>query len=204
MEDVKELKEVLERVEGRLIAAGKMYGAMSFGAWLSVMLLYYVIIGVFDLPWQFNIVYWPVAFMLAMGFTGRIWRRLQKLGMVTGKEVESSTTGGILIAVSWITGIALGWGVIPRLNPGVNPEASLAVGFLSFITFSIFGMWLVFAKYSGVEREIIPSFLIPALGIALAAKMESGAMVWAGFLVALGFSLSVMLYIYSAFKAIER
>jgi len=89
MEDVKELKEVLERVEGRLIAAGKMYGAMSFGAWLSVMLLYYVIIGVFDLPWQFNIVYWPVAFMLAMGFTGRIWRRLQKLGMVTGKEVES-------------------------------------------------------------------------------------------------------------------
>ncbi|AFL95206.1 hypothetical protein CL1_1003 [Thermococcus cleftensis] len=204
MEEVRELKSVLERVEGKLIAAGKLYGAMSFAVWLAVMLLYYVIIGVFDLPWQFNIVYWPVAFILAMGFTGRIWRRLQKLGMATGKEVESSTTGGILIAVSWITGIALGWGVIPRLDPGVNAEASLAVGFLSFITLSVFGMWLVFAKYSGVEREIIPSFLIPALGIALAAKMESGAMVWAGFLVALGFSLSVLLYIYSAFKAIER
>ncbi|NJE02061.1 hypothetical protein [Thermococcus sp. JdF3] len=204
MEDVRELKTILERVEGKLIAAGKMYGAMNFGAWLSVMLLYYVIIGVFDLPWQFNIVYWPVAFMLAMGFTGRVWKRLQRLGMVTGNEVESSTTGGILIAFSWITGIILGWGLVPRMNLGVNPDSSLAVGFLSFIAFSVFGMWLIFAKYSGVEWEIIPSFLIPALGIAFAAKMESGAMVWAGFLVALGFSLSVMLYIYSAFRAIER
>jgi len=93
---------------------------------------------------------------------------------------------------------------VPRMNPGVNPEASLAVGFLSFITLSIFSMWLVFAKYSGVEREIIPSFLIPALGIALAAKMESGAMAWAGFTVGLGFALTVLLYIHSAFGAIER
>ncbi|NJE27114.1 hypothetical protein E3E22_10935, partial [Thermococcus sp. MV5] len=80
MEEVKELKEVLERVEGKLIAAGKMYGAMNFGIWLSVMLFYYAIIGVVDLPWQFNLVYWPVAFIVAMGFTGRIWKRLQKLG----------------------------------------------------------------------------------------------------------------------------
>ena len=204
MEEVRELKDVLERVEGRLIAAGKMYGAMNFGAWLSVMLFYYTIIGVFKPSWQFNLVYWPVAFIAAMGFTGKVWRRLQRLGRVTGREAEVSTTGGILIILAWITGIVLGWGVIPGMHLGVNAEASMAVGFLSFIAFSVFAMWLVFAKYGGIEREIVPAFLIPAMGVPVARGMESGAMAWAGFLVGLGFSLAVLLYIYSAFKAIER
>lgn len=204
MEEVRELKDVLERVEGRLIAAGKMYGAMNFGAWLSVMLFYYTIIGVFKPSWQFNLVYWPVAFIAAMGFTGKVWRRLQRLGRVTGRKAEVSTTGGILITLAWITGIVLGWGVIPGMHLGVNAEASMAVGFLSFIAFSVFAMWLVFAKYGGIEREIVPAFLIPAMGVPVARGMESGAMAWAGFLVGLGFSLAVLLYIYSAFKAIER
>lgn len=204
MQEVRELKNVLERVEGKLIAAGKLYGAMNFGVWLSVMLFYYSIIGVADIPWQFNLIYWPVAFIVAMGFTGRVWKRLQRLGRVTGRKVEISGKGGILIALSWITGIILGWGVIPHMSPGVNAEASMAVGFLSFIAFSVFAMWLVFARYGRIEREIIPAFLIPATGIPIAKGMETGAMAWAGFLVGLGFSLAVLAYIYSAFKAIER
>ncbi|WP_297504647.1 hypothetical protein, partial [Thermococcus sp.] len=165
---------------------------------------YYTIIGVFKPSWQFNLVYWPVAFIAAMGFTGKVWRRLQRLGRITGRKAEVSTTGGILITLAWITGIVLGWGVIPGMHLGVNAEASMAVGFLSFIAFSVFAMWLVFAKYGGIEREIVPAFLIPAMGVPVARGMESGAMAWAGFLVGLGFSLAVLLYIYSAFKAIER
>ena len=204
MEEVGELKSVLERVEGRLIAAGKMYGAMNFAVWLAIMLLYYVMLGIFDIPWQFNLIYWPLGFAVAMVFTGRIWKRLKRLGRVTGREIEGSKTSGILVMASWITGIILGWGIIPRMGVGVSGGAALAVGFLSFITLSIFGMWLVFARYSGVEREIIPSFLIPAMGIPIVWNMETGAMVWAGFTVALSFALTILWYLYSAFKAIER
>lgn len=204
MEDVKELKNVLERVEGKLIAAGKMYGAMNFGAWLSVMLLYFVLLGLFEVNWRFNLIYWSVAFIVAMTFTGRVWGRLKRLGKVTGREMETSRTGAILVALSWTAGIVLGWIIVPRMNLGVTPDASLAVGFLTFIVVSIFGMWLVFARYGGAEHEIIPAFLLPALGIPLAREMESGTMVWAGFLVALGFSATVLWYLYSAFRAIER
>ncbi|AHL22929.1 hypothetical protein BD01_1318 [Thermococcus nautili] len=83
MEDVKELKSVLERVEGRLIAAGKIYGAMNFAVWSSIMLLYYVIIGLLNPSWKFNLVYWPAGFMLAMLFTGKIWKSLKRLGRLT-------------------------------------------------------------------------------------------------------------------------
>ncbi|ASJ06237.1 hypothetical protein A3L08_02275 [Thermococcus pacificus] len=203
MEDVKELKDVLERIEGKLIAAGKMYGAMNFGAWLSVMLFYYVMLGLFEVNWRFNLIYWPVAFAVAMTFTGRVWKRFKRLGRVTG-EVEASRTGAILVALSWTAGIVLGWVIVPRINLGVTSDASLAVGFLTFIALSIFGMWLVFARYGEAEREIVPAFLLPALGIPLARGMESGAMVWAGFLVALGFSVTILWYLYSAFRAIER
>lgn len=43
MEEVKELKEVLERVDGKLITAGKMYGAMNYAVWLVVMVGYYIL-----------------------------------------------------------------------------------------------------------------------------------------------------------------
>ena len=204
MEDVKELKDVLERVEGKLIAAGKMYGAMSFGAWLSVMLFYYVLMGLFGLSWRFSLIYWPVAFVAAMTFTGRVWERLKRLGKVTGREMKTSRTGAILVALSWTAGITLGWVIVPGMNLGVTPDASLAVGFLTFIAVSIFGMWLVFARYGEAEREIVPAFLLPALGIPLARGMESGAMLWVSFLVALGFSITILWYLYSAFRAIER
>ncbi|WP_209475691.1 hypothetical protein [Thermococcus stetteri] len=204
MEEVRELKGVLERVEGKLIAAGKMYGAMNFGAWLCVMLFYYVIVGLFDLPWQFNLVYWPAGFFVAMSFTGKAWRMFKRVGEVTGEKLEPSKSGATLVIASWVAAVIIGWGILPRLGLGVNMEASSAVGFLTFITLGVLGMWLVFARYGGAEREMIPAFLLPAVGIPLARGMESGAMAWAGFLVALGFSITIMWYIYSAFKAVER
>ncbi|AEO14021.1 hypothetical protein [Thermococcus sp. AM4] len=206
MEDVRELKSVLERVEGRLIAAGKLYGAMNFAVWLAIMLLYYVMLGLFQPDWRFNFLYWPLGFAVAMAFTGRIWGRLKRLGRVTGREIESSPLAGILIGLSWATGIVLGWIIVPGLNPGVTEEASLATGFLTFIAFSVFAMWLVMAGFNpkNGEREIIPAFLIPALGIPRSTGMAEGAIVWAGFVVAAGFSLTILWYLYSAFRAIER
>jgi len=204
MEEVRELREVLERVEGKLIAAGKMYGAMNFGVWLVIMLLYYVILGVFDFPWQFNLLYWPLAFIVATSFTGKAWERFKRLGKATGREIKASKTGRILVMAPWAIGIIIGWGIIPRMGVGVSEGAALAVGFLSFIALAVFGMWLVFSRYGGAEREIIPSFLIPAMGIPVAWNMEAGAMVWAGFNVSLGFALTILWYLHSAFKAIER
>jgi len=171
-----------------------------------IMLLYYVIIGLLNPSWKFNLVYWPAGFMLAMLFTGKIWKRLKRLGRVTGREIKSSTLGRILIGLSWGLGFIIGWVLIPRLDPGVNLESNLATGFLTFIALSVLAMWLVFARFDPreTEREIIPAFLLPAIGIPCAMKMEAGAITWAGFIVALSFTLTILWYLYSAFKAIER
>lgn len=195
MEEVKALRETLERVEGKLIAAGKMYGAMSFAVWLVILMLYYVTLGFLKPSWQFDIVYWPLAFILAMKFSGDIWKRFRRLA-----GIEESRIEGIKIAVVWLIGFLLGWVVVPAaLNRPADTEIGLAL--LTFIAFSVGGMYFVAMRS---EKEMIPAFLLPALMIPPVYGMNEGATLMAGFGVGLGYSITVLLYLYSAFKAIER
>ncbi|NJF25131.1 hypothetical protein E3E29_05590 [Thermococcus sp. Bubb.Bath] len=201
MEEVKELKSVLEKVEGKLIAAGKMYAAMNFAGFLAVMTLFYVILRFFNGGSAFSIAYWTTATVIVIALTSKVWRRI---AAISGIRRDSGKKIGWEIAGAWITGAILGWILLPSLNPGINEEASLAVGFLSFISASLLGQWIILKSCCGAENEMVPAFLIPALAIPLAWRMESGAMVWAGFVVSLGFATTILLYLHSAFRAIER
>ncbi|WP_232054720.1 hypothetical protein [Thermococcus sp. 2319x1] len=87
---------------------------------------------------------------------------------------------------------------------GITEEASVAAGFLTFIALGVFGMWLVFIRAGNKDKGMVPAFLLPALGVPLVLEMEKGAMAWAGFLVAAGYALTSLLYLYFAFNAIER
>lgn len=201
MEDVKELKSVLERVEGKLIAAQYMYGAMWFIAFLAVMALYYVLGAIVGFSSIFSAIYWIGAFVF-VGWVGMmVGKRLEALFRSQGRVEEGSFS---IIALPWIIGAIIGWVVVPRLNLGITEEASVAAGFLTFIALGVFGMWLVFIRTGNKDRGMVPAFLLPALGIPLVLEMEKGAMAWAGFLVAAGYALTSLLYLYFAFNAIER
>ena len=202
MEDVKELKEVLGRIEAKIIAAGKMYAAMNFAVWMSVMLLFYVTIFVVNLPAWGIILYWVTAGSVALWFTGKILNRLKALIRASGKKEKTSRSEILLIFAIWVTAIIVGWILIPQTSIAINQGARGAVGFLTFISMAIFAMWLFFARSGEIEREMIPGFILPALGIPVVWNMAKFAMIWGGFLVALGFTLTILWYLYSAFKRI--
>ena len=202
MGDVEDLKEVLNRIEGKLIAASKVYSALNFAMWEGIMILYYLIIAHVDLESWMSALYWVVAFSVAMYFTFRIWKRLEALDRKRDTN-RTSDRVGMLTGLSWGIGALLGWFVIPMLNLGVNREASLAIGLLSFISISVFGMWLTFNAHKIRDAEMIPAFLVPVIGIISVHARDSGAMLVGGLFIALGFTLTVMWYLYSAFRAIE-
>ncbi len=200
MSDVSELKDMLEKIEGKIIAAGKIYAAMYFAYWLVAMIGYYLI-----LPFSqshvllLSVIYWPVAVLVSF-FVG--WKSSMRM-----KEIEknkSSKLLGILIFVSWSIGAFVGWSVLPSMSMGINDEASLAMGFLSFIGISILGMWLSFELFKMKSREMIPSFIFAFAGVPVAMNIHAGAMLWAGYMVAMGFSITVLLYLYSAFRTLEE
>jgi len=206
MEDIRELREVLRRVEGKLIAAGKIYGAMNFALWLSVMAVFYVINGVTRVGGMTSLLYWGVAILIAMPLTVKIWSRLKRLYSTFYPSIDEGETRkiAVLIGLSWAVGSIVGWVVIPAIGwVGVSADARLGVGFLSFIGISVLGQWLVMTRGRG-EHEMIPSFTLPLLSIPIAWYMKTGTITWTGFVVVAGFSLTILWYLYSAFRAIER
>ena len=207
-----ELREVLERIEEKLISAGKIYSAIQFQIWLVAMVLYYLIIGLLStVPWQLTAAYWILAFIVFAYFSSKIWRRLVNLFRSYGKATGSSPSFGLGITLSWIAGSVIGWVLIPSLvsaslvSAPLNPLQSIAIGFLSFISISVFGMFLTFFYFArSFEGEMIPAFLIPAAAIPV-VLLESiqASMVYAGFIITFSFSLTVIAYLFSAFKALR-
>lgn len=200
MEEVEELRQVLERVEGKIIAAANVYGAMNFTIWLVAMSLFFVLLG-FGLSNPTGaLIYWGSAIILGVYASVKLWRRIERLaGTEKGREA-----GAVGIGVSWAIGSFIGWWVIPNMtNIGVSEDSRLAVGFLVFIGLSLLGQWLVMGGGKW-HREMIPSFLLPFLAIPRAMEIERAAILWAGFVVVVSYGLTVLLYLYSAFKAIER
>jgi hypothetical protein len=196
MEEVTELRNVLERVEGKLIASRKIHGALNFAVWLAVMTGYYVLVVPVGGGYVESLLYWLVGALVAIYVTKRVWERyLAVLILETGRD----SGVGIKILLSWAVGSTVGWGIIPRLGLTANTNETVALSILSFLAISLAGQMLATG-----DREEIPAFLVPALGTIPAVKMGDTAPLWAGFVVALGFSLTIILYLHSAFKAIER
>ncbi len=204
-QNIIELKKTLERIEEKLISAGKIYSAIQFQIWLVVMLLYYIILALFhSIPWQLTASYWLSAFVLFSYASMKIWKRMINLFKSYGGYMEKKPSFGLGMALSWIFGAVMGWMIIPATLLQMGVEKISAIGFLSFIGISVFGMFLTFFYFAkSLEKEMIPAFLIPALAIASLGIVTIESMIYAGFAVGFGFSLTVLAYLYTAFRALR-
>jgi|GEM_PF-713504 len=209
-----DLKDVLERIEGKLISAEKIYSAIQFQIWLIAMVFYYLI--TFHLrvvSWQVTATYWILAFIVFILVSIRIWKRLINLLRSHGKDTRSSPAFGMGISLSWICGSIVGWMLIPKTLSDLQIHQSLAIGFLSFISISVFGMFLTFLYIAkSFEKEMIPAFLIPVVAIPAMMRIPDGfivyagssiTMIYAGFSVAFAFGLTIVTYLFSAFRTIR-
>ncbi|MBO8182534.1 MAG: hypothetical protein H0Z28_07045 [Archaeoglobus sp.] len=144
-----------------------------------------------------------MAFIVFAYFSSKIWKRLVNLFRSYG-DTKSSPAFGMGIALSWIAGSIVGWVLIPNvLSNAMGLQYSIAVGFLSFISISVFGMFMTYLYFAkSLEKEMIPAFLIPAVTIPTVGSVQA-SMVYAGFSIAFAFSLTVLAYLVSAFKAIR-
>jgi len=202
-----ELKEAIERIEEKLMSASKIYSAIQFQVWLTLMILYYIIIGLLKtVPWQLTAIYWISALTVFGYVSMKILERLKKLLKSYGKGANDSRYFGITMALSWITGAIIGWSIVPSalINAGLDVSMAVAIGFLSFISISVFGIFLTFLYFANrFEKEMIPAFLIPSLSIMLMGRVTMESMVYAGFSIGLGYSLTVLSYLYTTFKALR-
>lgn len=199
MSDVNELKKVLSDLEKKLISVEKIFAAFPFALWMAIMLFYSNVAGVLQVPWEFNMVYWAAAVIIAVFFMTKCWEKVAQLSRVMNKNVVLSKTKVLMLTgLPWIIGAIIGWGFIPMIHLSANPEVNIALGLISFIVISVFGMFLALAKYT-VQKEMIPAFIIPPISIPLVLG-ATNAMEVACSSIALGYTLTILWYLYSAFK----
>ncbi|MBE8539654.1 hypothetical protein [Geoglobus acetivorans] len=196
MEDTEELRKILEKVERKIVAVGKIYSAINFAYWLMVMSVFYVVLALFSPSSIISAVYWIAAMIAGVAVSGILFRRIMHIAKMSGEKRESKTMAA-LIFLSWVAGAIIGFIVLP---------ATLSAGFgaalLSFLSISLFGMWAVLSHLEGSELEMVPSFLITAIGAVVAFTSAENLSVWAGFVIAAAFSITILLYLYSAFRII--
>ncbi len=206
-QNIFELKEAIERVEEKLISARKIHTAIQFQTWLVVMILYYIIISPFNKPpWQITAIYWTLALAVFGYISMKVLRRMKNLLKGYGRDIGDSRYFGLSMTLSWIAGAVIGWMIVPSLlmQSGVEEISAIATGFLSFISISVFGMFLTFMYFAkSFEKEMIPAYAIPALSILLIGRIAMESMVYAGFSIGLGYSFTVLLYLYTTFKALR-
>ncbi|WP_456422261.1 hypothetical protein [Thermococcus sp.] len=195
MQEVRELKNVLERVEGKLVVAEKAYAALNFAVWLTIMAGYYIMLPFTGSGRAVSMAYWLTGGSIGVYFTGRVWKRYLNL---TARNRRGGKRKGARIALSWLIGSVTGWIVVPAVAK-VGGDTLIGLSLLTFISVSLFGQTLTIG-----DRESIPSFLIPAIAVPFLFGLHSGASTWAGFVIATGFGMTIVLYLHSAFKVIER
>ncbi len=197
--ETNELKSVLEKVSNKMISVRNIRIAMTFQFWLVVMAGYYILVAPLRNPpiWM-TAVYWSFGLIVFIATSRRIWKKIEILTL----EKRNVRTD-IGITISWIIASILGWFIVPHLIEG-NFFQKLAVALLSFISLAVFGMILVLlVTTKKFAKEMVPAVLAPTMIIPLVHLIEN-PIYFAGMGIVFGYSLTVLMYLYSALKVSEN
>jgi len=191
------MKDILERVEKKMIMGGKIYSAMSFQFWVVVLAGYYVISYAIKDYGITTMVYWTSAGIFFIYLMRKIWKKIVQL-----YEAKRSYRG--IEVVTWLIAAFVGWFLIPWiLQTKIGFLVSLAIGLLSFIFLGIIGMLLTYHLITKRwEKELLPGAFIPLILMPLLFFISIDLMYYAGMIVVLAYGITVFLYLYDAFKYI--
>ncbi len=192
---MEELKDVLKRVSGKILAVEKICIAMNFQIWTVIMAGYYVLIAPLDrVPLWLTIAYWSFGAVVFAYASKSLWR---KVSMLISEGGSGKVNFGIFL--SWVIAALFGWFFVPSMIGGYFLQR-LAVGLLSFISTAVIGMIAtIYFWAKKLEVEMVPAFLIPALAIPL-VYLSKNPMDFAGMTIVLGYGTIVILYTIRAFK----
>ncbi len=196
--DLNEFKDVIEKVENKLIVAKKIYAASIFTLWLLAMSLCYVIFSFNFHTATFFLFggYWITICVVVFYLSTLLYKRY----FAIERNCERAKGDKYKILFSWIFGSIVGFLIIPHLLNNVLPNTLIfSISLLSTIAVSLFGEFLVLKDF-----EIIPSILFTFFGTLILTFFHThltiAPIAWTGYIIALGYLSTIILYLASVFK----
>ncbi len=196
------MKEVIEKIEKKLIASSKIYAAMNYGIWAVILIIYEVIYVPLIIykpteawftahpPYAGVIigVFWTVAVIFLVYVNVIAWKKIKQLKV---EMVSKSRRHSII--VGWVVGAAFFW--LPML---IHASWASSLGFLLFIISGNIGIYLCCRNYESFATIFSAIIAIPFIFFA---SLDMAWFLAVGF-VAGGYAISTMLYLWSTFKLV--
>ncbi len=194
---MEEMVEALERIEKKLIASSDVYGALNYASWTIILGVYLALCTIIysccrttEHFWYITGVFWALAFVFIFYINALVWKKVRHLREYHRKGIWS------IMILGWIIGGII-WTILPVLW---NPQSSI-LGFLIFIICGNMGISIAIRDYRP---------LMPVITSALATLMVIWGNTGQGYMgwslgtefVLVGYSLSTLLYLWSAFTLV--
>ena len=192
MEDVKGLRDVLERIERKLVVVRYIHEALAFAYWSTALALFYVLLSIVRVDLPTTIAFWLSATVKYYP----VWSRTKK---ILGLNVRAFLLKK-LIPLVIIFSICL-W--LPcHLMKFTNFEHAVGVAILCSVSLYILTLALTIrAKTGKFPSELVPSIL--TFTFAPAVLAAGNPLILTGFAIVLTYGLTTLTCLFKAISVVE-
>ena len=201
-----EMKDVIEKVERKLMASSNVYAGMNYIAWTGVLSAYQLILlsvyftGAYEWFWAHTIyasifmgLFWGISALFIAYVNATLWKKtkhLMRRNKKNGKGAEITMIAGWIIA-----GIL--FGILPVM---IHEPWSAAFSFLLFIISGNSGIAMGFRDYRATMPVITSLIAIPFI---LIDSVNASWLIAIQF-VTVGYALSTILYLWNTFTLVNN
>ncbi len=190
---MEELRDVLERVEGKLVVVRYVHAAIAFVYWVTVLAIFYTVVGVVGrVEYRTALAFWLISIL----FYYPIWNRSKRLLGLNFRKFALKVgipLALILILSPWITSFLMGF---------TSPDRAIGIGILC----SISGYLLIVAvvvklRWGRFPKEMIPAILTFAFS-PLVLIVENPLM-FIGYAIMTTYCITALIYLIKAIGVVE-
>ena len=197
------MKEVIEKIEKKLIASSKIYAAMNYGIWAAILIIYEIMFVPLFIYKPTEVwfsthppyagimvgVFWTIAIGFLVYVNKIAWKKMKQLNVEKSSKYNSHP-----MIIGWV--IAAVFFVLPSLL--IHASWAYSLGFLLFIITGNIGIYICCRNYESFAS--IASAII-AIPFIFFVSLDMAWFLAIGF-VAGGYAISTMLYLWSTFRLV--
>ncbi len=193
MEDIRGLKDVLERVEGKLVVVRYVHVALAFVYWATVLAIFYLILDIVKrIGEPTAIAFWLSAVMLYYP----IWSRTKK---ILGLNFRAFA---FKIVIPLLLVIVLNFWIVSSLMTFMSPDRATSVGLLCSISMYLLIVALIVkARRGRFPKEMLPAILSFAF-IPMIFSVDD-PLVFIGYVIMTTYGISALICLIRAISVVE-
>ena len=197
MEELKGLKDVLERVEGKLLVVKYVHAALAFIYWTTVLAVFYLILDIVRrIPEEYAMAFWIFAMILYYP----IWRITKK---IWSKPKDFSLRSFALKTFPVFLILILSFYVVGVVATFISSNRAIAISTLCLISaYLLIIALIVKAKEGRFPKEMLPAIFTFAFSPLV--LIVDDPLIFIGYVIMATYGVTALIFLIKAVGVVEN